>query len=154
LRIVDTGLRGPQSLLRLVEQDLGGEAALEQRLLAIEVVADFHQLSLCRGKRRLGRPQGVELVLRVEPRQHLIRLDLFADVGAPSEDAAADTERQRGLVLGADLSRQNDLLANMPLLGGRGPNWARRRRIGLGSRLATGEQDRDRGGKRQRTKQL
>ena len=115
LRVIDPRLRGAQVLLRLIEQRPRRKSAVHQLALAIELIARLDQLPFGRGKRRLRRAQRVQFVLRIELGQHLIRLDMVADVGQPFDDAPADAEGERRLVFGLDLSGEDDRVADFAL---------------------------------------
>jgi hypothetical protein len=67
-------------LLRLVEPRASRPAIREKGLHALEMIARLGQLPLGGREIRLRRPQRVALVLRFEPRQHLIRLDPIPDL--------------------------------------------------------------------------
>ena len=142
LGIVDLRLRGPQPLLRLVEQHLGGEALRQQGFLAVEGVAGLDQAAFCSRERGLGRPQGVQLILRVELGKHLVGLDAISDIGRSFDDAAADPEGERRFVLGADLAGEHDGFLRSALLGRDGANRPRFHRLGFGLPLAAAQHDR------------
>ena len=76
----------------------GREASLQQVVLAVEIVLRLDQLAARGVERRLRRTQRVQFILRIELRQHLIRLDVIADIGRPFDDPPADAEGQRRLV--------------------------------------------------------
>ncbi len=80
LGIVELRLSRAQGLLRPVVQGLGREALGQQDLLLFEGVARLGQAAFGGRERRLGRPQGVQLVLRIELGEHLVGLDAVADV--------------------------------------------------------------------------
>ena len=93
----------------------------------------------------------VELVLRIELRQHLIRLDLVADLALPLDDPSADAEGEVHLVFGADVPGERDRFADLALFDGDGADRARLRRLGLGFLIAAGHEQRERGGDDERT---
>ena len=93
-RVVDPRLRRLQSLLRRIEDRARCEAALHQVVLAVEIVLRLRHLGLGGGERGLRRAQPVELVLRIELGQHLIGLDLIADLALPLDDPSADRGRR------------------------------------------------------------
>ena len=140
LGVVDVGLRRAQRLLGLVEQDLRGEALRQEGLLAIEGIARLHELAFRGRERGLCRAQGVQLVLRIELRQHLIGLDASADIDHSFDDAAADAEGQRRLVLGADLPGEHDRLAGAALLRSDRAHRPRLDGLGLGLAFAARQQ--------------
>ena len=80
--------------------------------LAIEVVASLDQLSL--GSRNGGprRSQAVQLVLRVEFGQHLVRLDMIANASQSLDDSTAYAEGESRLVFGLNLPREGDRFAD------------------------------------------
>jgi hypothetical protein len=131
-------------LLRLVEQGLSREALRQEDFLALEGVGRLDQATFRGRQRRLGRTQGVQFILRVELRQHLVWRDTIADIACSLDDAAADAEGERGFVLGADLSGQDDHFAGAALRGGDRADRPRLDRLGFGLLLATGNQQRNR----------
>ncbi len=78
-RVVDPRLRRLQRPLRRIENRPRGEASLHQVVLAVEIVLRLDFLAARRVERRLRRTHAILLILRIELRQHLIRLDLVAD---------------------------------------------------------------------------
>ena len=143
-RIVDPRLRRLQRLLRRIEDGPGGEAALHQMVLAVEIVLRLDLLALRGVERRLRRAQRIEFVLRIEFRQHLIRLDLVADLAFPLDDPSADAEGEVHLVFRADVPGETDRVANLALFDGDSADRARLRRLGLGLLVAAGQKQRER----------
>src|SRR5262249_16488977 len=88
---------------------------------------------------RACRAQGILLVLRVEPRDHLACPYPVTDVDGALDHASRETKGERRFVLGTNVPTQNDRYAGVPLCHGNGAHRAtiRRRRLGLG---ATGGQ--------------
>ena len=103
-RVVDPRLRRLQSLLRRIEDRARCEAALHQVILAVEIVLRLGCLGIGGGERGLRRAQPVEFVLRIELGQHLIGLDLVADLALPLDDPSADPEGEIHLVFGPDVA--------------------------------------------------
>ena len=143
-RVVDPGLRRLQRLLRRIENRPRGEAALHQVVLAVESVLRLDLLAARGVERRLRRAQRVEFVLRIELRQHLVRLDLVADLALPLDDPSADAEGEVHLVFGADVPGELDRVANLALFDGDGADRARQRRFGLGFLIAAGHEQGER----------
>ena len=143
-RVVDARLRRLQRLLRGIEDRAGGEASLHQVILAIEIVLRLDLLAARGVERRLRRAHGIELVLRVELRQHLIRLDLVADLALSLDDPSADAEGEVHLIFGADVPGERDRVANLALFDGDGADRARLRRLGLGFLIAAGHEQPER----------
>jgi hypothetical protein len=104
--------------LRLVEQRLSREALRQKRALPVEGIACLDDAAFGGRQRGLGGAQRVQFVLRVEPGQYLVRLDPIADIHQPLEDPAADAERERRLVFGADLSGEHHGLGRAAQFGG------------------------------------
>ena len=145
-RVVDAGLRGLQRLLCRIENRPGGEASLHQVVLAIEIVLRLDLLAARGVERRLRRAHAIELVLRVELRQHLIRLDLVADPAFALDNASADAEGEVHFVFGADVPGEGDRVANLPLFDGDRADRTGQRRFGLGFLIAAGDEQRQRRG--------
>jgi len=76
---------------------LAGVALGQQFLLADKGRAGLGDPRLRREHLGLGRVDIVLQVFRVEPRQHLVGLDVVTDIDATGNDLAADAERQVGL---------------------------------------------------------
>ena len=85
----------------------------------------------------------IELVLWIEFRQHLIRLDLVADPALALDDPSADAEGEVDLVFGADVAGETDRFANLALLDGDSADRARLWRLGLGLLIAAGDEQRE-----------
>ena len=115
-------------------------------VLAVEIVLRLDFLGLGRGERGLRRAQRVEFVLRIEFRQHLIRLDLVADLALPLDDPSADTEGEVHLVFGADVAGELNRIADLAFFDGDGADGARQRRLGLGFLIAAGHKQGERRG--------
>ena len=111
-RIVNPGLSRLQRLLRGIEVRPGGEAALHQMVLAVERVLRLDLLAVGGVQRRLRRTERVEFVLRIEFRQHLVRLDLVADLALPLDDPSANAEGEVHLVFSTDIPGELDLVAD------------------------------------------
>ena len=135
-RVVDPGLRRLQRLLRRIEVRARGEAALHQVVLAVESVLRLDLLGLGRGEGRLRRAERVEFVLRIELRQHLVRLDLIADLALPFDDPPANAEGEVHLVFGADVPGELDRVADRAFFNRDGADRAGLRRLGLGFLIA------------------
>ena len=144
--IVDPRLRRLQPLLRLIEYRPGGEASFHQVVLAIEIVLRLDLLAARGVERRLRRAHAVELVLRIELCQYLIRLDLVADAALSLNDPSANAEGEVHLVFGADVTGKLDQFADLALLDGDGADRARLRRLVLGFLVAASEEQGERGG--------
>ena len=82
-------------LLGLVVVRARGPALLEQRVLALEMVARLRQLALGGGEIGLRGAQRVELVLRLQACDHLPGLDPVAELDGRSRAPAGDAERER-----------------------------------------------------------
>ena len=144
-RVVDPRLRGRQPLVRCIEIRPGGEAPLHQVVLTVEIVLRLDLLGPRGGERRLRRAERVEFVLRIEFRQHLVRLDLVADPALPLDDPPADAEGEIDLVFGPDIAGEHDRIADHALFDGDGADRARLRRLGLGFLIAASQHERERG---------
>ena len=71
--------------------------------MAVEITLRLDLLGSRGGKRRLRRAERVQFVLRIEFRQHLVRLDLVAHPAFPLDDPPANAEGEVDLVLGPDI---------------------------------------------------
>src|SRR3984885_2717959 len=143
-RVVDPRLRRLQGLLRRIEDRPRGEASLHQVVLAIEIVLRLDYLTARGVERRLRRAHAIELVLRIELRQHLIGLDLVADAALPLDDPSADAKGEVHLVFGADVPGELDRLADLALLNGDGAHRAGLGRFGLGLLIAASRKQAER----------
>jgi len=85
-----------------------------------------------RGPRRL---QGVHLVLRIEPREHLPGLHAVAHIDRSFDDPAGDPKSERRLVLSLDAPDQHDRFAGFRSRGDHGPHRAYLGRLGFVGRL-------------------
>ena len=99
---IDLGLRRLTGLFGLVEIHPGGPALRQQRFLSFEVIASLGQLALRSREGRLRLSQRVQLILRLQARQHLARLNGIAEAGVVFDDAARDAGSKRSLVLGLE----------------------------------------------------
>src|SRR5580698_4089816 len=149
-RIVDPGLRRLQRLLCRIEVRPGGEAALHQVVLAIEGVLRLDLLGLRGGQRRLRRAQRVELVLRIELRQHLIWLDLVADLALPFDNPPANAEGEVHLVFSADVACELDRIADRALFHRDRADRTGQRGLGLRLLIAASHEQGERQGADQR----
>ena len=112
-------------------------------VLAIESVLRLDLLAAGGVQRRLRRAHAIELVLGIEFRQHLIRLDLVADLALALDDPSADAEGEVDLVFGADVAGETDRFANLAFFNGDGADRARLWRLGLGLLIAAGDEQRE-----------
>ena len=135
-RVVDSRLRGRQPLICCIEIRPGGEAPLHEVVLTVEIVLRLDLLGPRGGERRLRRAERIEFVLRIEFRQHLVRLDLVADPALPLDDPPADAEGEIDLVFGPDIAGEHDRIANHALFDSDSADRARLRRFGLGFLIA------------------
>ena len=131
LGVIHLGLRRAQPLLRLVEQNFRRKSSGQKRFLALERIARLHQFPLRGGKSGPRRPQGVQFILRVEFRQHLIWFDMIADAGRSFDDPPADAKGESRLVFGLNLPGQHHRFAKLAFFGGHRPNRTRLRGFGL-----------------------
>ena len=119
---VDLRLGGLQRLRCLIVVDARGPALLEQRVLALEVVAGLRQLALGSHEIGLRGSQGIELVLRLEAGHELSRLHLVPHLQAVLQQPAGDAEGQGHLVLGLDATSKDDGQAGGALVDRQGAN--------------------------------
>ena len=115
-------------------------------VLTVEIVLRFHLLGPRGGERRLRRAERVEFVLRIEFRQHLVRLDLVADPALALDDPPADPEGEIDLVLSPDIAGQDHQISHHALFHRDGADRARLGWLGLGFLIAPRQQKRQRGG--------
>ena len=125
---VDLRCRGLQRLLGLVVIGARGPALFEQGVLAFEMIAGLCQLTLGSNEIGLRRPQGVALVLRFQPRDHLSSLEPIAELSVVLKHAARDPESERHFILRFDASGQGNRHAGFAFLDSRGANRTRFRR--------------------------
>jgi hypothetical protein len=115
-RGIDLRLRGLHLLFGLVVVRACRPTLIEQRVLALEVISRLRQLALgCRQGGLCG-AQRIQLVLRLEPRHHLSRLDPVAKFSVIDEQTAADPECDRNLVFCFDPAGQHDRRARLAFL--------------------------------------
>ena len=138
--VIDLRLCRAQVLLRLIEQDLGGKPPLQERFLPLEIVTRFRQLAFRGGQGGSRRSQGVRLVLRIEFRQDLVRLDVIADASRSLDDPPANAKGESRLVFCQYLPGQYHHFAMHALFGSNGSNRARPRSFGFGTPVAAREQ--------------
>ena len=91
---IERGLSCAKRLLSLVEGRARREAAVDQRLLALERCGCLLELGFGRLHARLGRFHVGFLRTRIEARQNLIGGDMVADVHVALDDPAAEPKRQ------------------------------------------------------------
>ncbi len=113
-------------------------------VLAVERVLRLDLLAVGGVQRRLRRAERVEFVLRIEFRQHLVRLDLVADLAFPLDDPSADAESEVHLVFGADIPGELDLVADRAFFDRDGADRAGQRRFGLGFLVAASREQGER----------
>ena len=125
---VDLRRRGLQRLLGLVMIGLRGPALFEQGVLAFEMIARLCQLTLGSNEIGLRGPQGIALVLRFQPRDHLSSLEPIPELPVVLKHATRDPESERNLILRFDASGQGNRHAGFAFLDSRGTNRTRFRR--------------------------
>ena len=87
------------------------------------------------------RAQGVQLVSRIEFRQHLIGLDAIAHARLPFDDPSPDPKRERDLLFSQNLPCKQDRLAKLAFSCDHGAHRTRRRRPSGGLLLAPAHED-------------
>ena len=128
-RVVYRRLGILQRLLCLIKPGSRRMTVRQQLSLTVEMIARIVQLPLRGSQRRLRRTLGVQLVFRIQFRNHLTWLDPVADIDRPFDHPPADTKREGDFVLGLDVSRQHHRLAGLRFGNGYGshrPHLGRR----------------------------
>ena len=115
-------------------------------VLAVESVLRLDLLALGGVERRLRRAERVEFVLRIELRQHLVRLDLVADLALPLDDPSANAKGEVHLVFSADIPGELDRVADRAFFDRDGADRTGQRRFGLGFLIAAGREQGERQG--------
>src|SRR5262245_49997122 len=89
------------------------------------MISDLSFLCLSCGEIRFCHTQGVELVQRFEPTQHLPGLDTIAETDVPLSNTPGDSEPERRRVERLDTAGHHHGNSGLGFLHGCGPNWPR-----------------------------
>ena len=128
---LDLSSRRNPRLLGILEIGARRHSALEEMALPLVVIFGLAQNALRLRQRRLRAAQFVELVLRVEARQHLPVLHRRPDSDKSLGKPAADAEGERGAVLRFDMSGEGDVRRGGRSLDRDGPDRPHGRRRGV-----------------------
>src|SRR6185312_13017715 len=92
------------------------------------MIAGLCQLTLGSNEIGLRGPQGIALVLRFQPRDHLSSLEPISELPVVLKYATRDPESERYFILRFDASGQGNRHADFAFLDSRGTNRTRFRR--------------------------
>lgn len=137
---LEPGACGLQRLLGALELSARRHVPRQKKSLAREFTFRLGKLRLRGGDCRLRRTQGVDLVLRVESRNHLIGLDPVTDVDGSLDHAPANAKGEPRFVLRLDPSGEGYGLADVPFGDSDCPNRTRFRDRLFCFAVAAGEQ--------------
>ena len=130
-------------LLCGIKLGAGRKTLPQQRFLSFKCVTRFDQLPFGSNQIGLRRAECTDLILRIELRQDLSRLDLITNIDQTFDHPPAKPKRKGNLILGLDMAGKADAIAELAVLNRNGPYRANERGGFLGL-LPASSQHRDR----------